>query len=276
MVNQFEVKGFMFDSAPSPKGYEQSVVTFIDILGFSDVVREHDATEINVMLDLISETAAAQNNWGGRTEILSFSDSVIRAKGCGKSVFSAALSEIIEIANAQCELALKGILIRGGMTTGNVSVSEGRVFGPGFIRAYELEAHFAGSPRIVIDTALIPELRQQRSTANREYQEEIKRIREWMIQGDDGLWFVDYLRSEYMREAPIRHAHMMKAHREMIIKKAKDIDPISRLVPKFLWLARYHNRVATKLHPSDGSIPLGRKDIPIFDQLLLPKRRAAS
>lgn len=265
----------MVESPSKPSDYKRSVVTFIDILGFSDVVRDRSATEINDMLDLLSEAAATQPLFGD-TEVLSFSDSVIRTRRCGEAVLSAVVIEIRELAVAQCDLALEGVLIRGGMTTGDVSVSDGRVFGPGFIRAYELETRFAGSPRIVIDTALIPELRKQRTTANPDYQHDIQLVRQWMTQGDDGLWFVDYLRNARAAGAPDYHLPMMKRHRTMIIEQARGLDLSSALVPKFLWLAQYHNRVATKMHPDNESIRLGRKDIPIFDQLLLPKRRRKS
>jgi len=252
--------------------YTPSIVTFIDILGFRHIVSSCGPEEIDDMLNDITETAAATDFWAP-TDVLSFSDSVVRSRRYESGIYPAALCEITELAYAQFELARKGILIRGGMTVGDVRVSEGRIFGPGFVRAYDLESRFAGSPRIVVDPVLIRELRRQRTTADVELRKEIRRVREWIVQGDDGLWFVDYLRSQYMAEAPVGHAYMMRAHRDMIIGRARDMDPVSPLVPKYLWLSRYHNSAASKLHPDMEEIRIRRRDIPIFDELLLPRRR---
>lgn len=260
-----------FDESKAMDSYESHVVTFVDILGFRDVVRDRSAKEINDMLNAITENAAG-SSWPNNVEVLSFSDSVVRAVAYSDNPYRVAFCEIAELAYAQVELALKGILIRGGMTAGEVCVSESRIFGPAFVRAYELETRFAVAPRIVIDTTLIREIRRKRIITDPTYKEEIRKLRPWIIQGDDGLWFVNYLRAQFTPEAPLGHALLMRAHRDMIVERARHLDAASVLVPKYLWLARYHNRVADEMHPGQDDIKVGRSDIPIFDQLLLPKR----
>jgi len=53
----------------------------------------------------------------------------------------------------------KGILLRGGLTIGNIIHDDkGTVFGQGLIDAYKLESHSAKFPRIILSDKLIKEL----------------------------------------------------------------------------------------------------------------------
>ena len=57
---------------------------------------------------------------------------------------------------------IEGVLIRGGMCIGEMLVAdEGIVFGPGLVKAYDLESKYAVHPRIVIDRDLINDAEQQ-------------------------------------------------------------------------------------------------------------------
>jgi hypothetical protein len=62
---------------------------------------------------------------------------------------------LLEIAYAQLTLVLAGFPIRGGLTFGNLHMSERLVFGPSFLRAYEIEREQAKFPRIVVSEDVI-------------------------------------------------------------------------------------------------------------------------
>jgi hypothetical protein len=47
------------------------------------------------------------------------------------------------------------VLIRGGITFGEVSARVGRAFGPAFVDAYGLESRFAHFPRIVVSPSAL-------------------------------------------------------------------------------------------------------------------------
>lgn len=106
--------------------YQLAVVTFLDIMGFSTIVRDRTAAEIDRMLDAVSSAAAKSDVIVGagdnKTDILSFSDSVIRARPYGGGIRESTLiHELEDLAAAQWQLTAEGILIRGGMTTGPMS-----------------------------------------------------------------------------------------------------------------------------------------------------------
>jgi hypothetical protein len=102
---------------------------------------------------------------------------------------------LIDLVHAQTELAGRGILVRGGMTVGNIYAAADLAYGPAFVRAYDLESKLANYPRIVLDPSLIKALRDDKRIRSAQHSpdEEIAYIRSLIRQGDDGLWFVDYL-----------------------------------------------------------------------------------
>lgn len=259
--------------------YEQSVVTFLDILGFADVVRKRSPTEIGDMLDWIDETAASKDlvgyEGGPPAHVVSFSDSVIRARRYGGEVRqNTLLIEIDELAVSQWLLMQRGIWMRGGMTSGGIHITDSRAFGPAFVRAYELERAFANVPRIVIDPPLLKELRSNKMlrAPGRSTRGEISATRKYLRQGDDGLWYVDYLVSLSRLIADSdEHIDGMWKHREKILESAAHVNEDSRYLPKYLWLARYHNTVSRELYRGIKGLRIGRNDMPLFDELLLPK-----
>jgi hypothetical protein len=58
----------------------------------------------------------------------------------------------------QLSSAIKGYLLRGGVTIGDVIHDDEVVFGPGLNRAYYLESKVAKMPRFVLDNEVINEL----------------------------------------------------------------------------------------------------------------------
>lgn len=117
--------------------YKRSVVTFLDVLGFRHIVESEKTPKITTMLDHLTQMAAEPVGPAGEdTEVLSFSDSVVRVRPVeSSSVYDALLYEVQDIAAAQWSLLEAGMLIRGGVTVGDVATGPGRVFGPAFIRA---------------------------------------------------------------------------------------------------------------------------------------------
>jgi hypothetical protein len=61
----------------------------------------------------------------------------------------------MDLVHLQGELINNSICIRGGVTLGEVHFDQNTLFGPGVVRAYELESNYANFPRIVVDPVLI-------------------------------------------------------------------------------------------------------------------------
>ncbi len=258
--------------------YRNSIVTFLDILGFSNIVTSRGADEITQMLDAIEQTAAAPTGDGSdKTDILSFSDSVVRVRPAKKEESAQALlDEIKELAKAQWDLMSLGILIRGGTTIGEAATSPGRAFGPGFIRAYGLESKLAGVPRIVIDPAIITTIRAHFGSAQTitERRRLISSFKEHLKLGGDGIWFVDYIHSvRRTGMSKTQHRSSLATFRDVIIKGANSHKPNSLVLAKYLWLIRYFNSSAKRLHADKPDLVIRRTDVPIADELLLPRIR---
>jgi hypothetical protein len=256
--------------------YRKSVVSFLDVLGFRRIVEDEEAPAIANILDLLTQTAAEPVGPDGEdTETLSFSDSIVRVRPVKpSSVFDALLHEVQNIAAAQWSLFEAGILIRGGVTVGDVATSPGRVFGRGFVRAYDLESSLAGGPRVVIDPAVVKEIRDHlRSVATTSTRrDQIEELREHLRLGDDGLWFVDYLASMHKIIADQEYIlSAIKRQRSLIIEKANGSGDQSKELPKYLWLVRYHNKSVKRLFPKLKSLKITRTDVPASDELLRPR-----
>jgi hypothetical protein len=141
--------------------YRDAVVTFIDILGFKDMISNLNENTINDILQLFhlqynQDSLSDQSDWGKTytTEIHFFSDSVVRVKYTDEDeeFLNAVTDEIISLAVMQLELLKHDILIRGGCTRGMVysNLSSNVLFGPALMEAYNIEKDLSVYPRIVI------------------------------------------------------------------------------------------------------------------------------
>ncbi len=154
---------------------ERAVVTFIDILGFKNLVENKSENEMSEILSLFhkyntenpldkytSDNCISTEKLALNIKTIFFSDSVVRiryASDWEKGVLSDGHymcmleKELLVLADIQSDLLKKGILIRGGTTIGDILYDEGtnQLFGKAMNRAYELESNIANYPRIVID-----------------------------------------------------------------------------------------------------------------------------
>ena len=252
--------------------YRKQVVTFLDIMGFREIVKAKDAEAITGMLDLIQAKAAVPAAvTGDVTTIISFSDSVIRARPCARDNVAALAHEVGELATAQWDLMENAILVRGGITIGQVLMTTGRAFGPAFVRAYELESGWARSPRVVLDPTAVRVIREQATGVGTGPRRAlIRMVRQNLKLDQDGLWFVDYIAAAHRRLGAADHLVAMRRHRDMIIQTANEQKPESSVWAKYLWLIRYFNDAAKSLHKDEAGLKIRRTDVPMSDDLLIP------
>jgi hypothetical protein len=251
--------------APTPlrdlgEDYIDAFVTFIDILGFSNLVATNTSNEVRKQLlatkffhsvpQLIEKSNLSELFTPISTQ---FSDSIIRIQPVPandedsddrKSDYF--LNELSSLLLAQGNLACNGVFVRGGMTFGKVSVSKSGVFGPAFIRAYKIESTLALYPRIVIDQKLIGNSRDPlRQIAWED-------LSQYVHQDSDGQWFIQYL--SHLCEASETEGHspleVLKAHRDKVQKNLRLAQKEGReeVAAKYSWVANYHNRLITNVY----------------------------
>ena len=122
----------------------------------------------------------------------------------------------------------------------------GNVFGPGFVRAYELESVYANYPRIVLDPVLIQQLRQDKRLASNHntLADEFAYVSKNVRRENDGIYFIDYLRSFQTEiDEPEYIPVFLRNHKEIILKNAGGAAQLNPVSAKYLWLASYHNSV---------------------------------
>ena len=164
--------------------YENRLIAFIDILGFSEIVKqsENDSKKIELIYSILDylKNWETSESWDlklveieedaqrkgvkyfdirEKTNCTSFSDSIVISVKVDNNVNEMTSTLIANIAYIGAILLEEGVLLRGGLTIGNIVHNEnGTVFGQGLIDAYELERNCAKFPRIVFSDKIIKHL----------------------------------------------------------------------------------------------------------------------
>jgi hypothetical protein len=246
--------------------YVTAFVTFLDILGFRKMVERRGAQEINTALDGLAVFSALPQK---RREIyaqerhlamvLQFSDSIIRVQPVDLtndevSALDFFHGEITSLLLAQGNLACNGILVRGGMTFGEVCVQGNRVFGPAFNDAYKIESQLALYPRVAVDDRLVrysDDNPLAESVTYDEWGEAYSELLDYLFRAEDGLYSLHYL--PHLMEAEradksITQRDVIAAHKACIEKQlSSDACKDAGVRSKLKWLGSYHNRVARRL-----------------------------
>ena len=161
--------------------YEERIVVFIDILGFKDLVEKGKFEDVNSVYDEFLKMVKKMNERINSNiffqklaakietkeklvfkeredEIVFFSDCVVWSYPTGdlsKLPFILVLINVIGGFHILFNILFgKGILIRGGLSIGNIYQKGNKLFGDGLIKAYLMEQK-AKYPRIAIDKDIV-------------------------------------------------------------------------------------------------------------------------
>lgn len=228
--------------------YEKYLVTFLDILGFRELIRTRSAEEVDQIIKLTRRHAAdekgEQQELGLRT--VAFSDSVIRMRKASET--SGLHFELMDLLHAQAGLLSFGVLVRGGIALGEVFQEGDRIFGPGFVEAYELESKVAVYPRIVVAPKVLDALVRGSLPMDHALEDELGYVMETLAVGDDGIYSIDYLRAfKWELDEPEDYPDYLATHRKVVADLGTAIrggpGAPSSLELKANWLAGYHNAV---------------------------------
>lgn len=205
-----------------PLELQSHFVAFIDILGFSEMVRldcESSASPKHLQVLYESHVKAsslfAQDLDAG---LIQFSNSIVFSKPFNLDALPGFLKSI---GDWQQSLIFNGLLCRGGVAFGKHFVKDKFLFSKAMIDAYRLESAKARFPRIVVSEDLLQLASSVISI------DELCLRRE-----DDGAVFVDFLRTDSAETK----AKLIASVSELLA----DIEKASSAVQeKLRWLARY-------------------------------------
>lgn len=129
-----------------------------------------------------------------------------------------------------------GLLIRGGLTVGELYHDENIVYGPAMIRAYEMENKMAIYPRIIVDMKAFAQY------CSNYIDDSVKtsKILSLIECDQDGMLFIDMLRQStgFYLEG---YYHWLVDIRSIVVEGLKN-DDLSVLM-KYRWFKNYFNAV---------------------------------
>jgi hypothetical protein len=230
--------------------YDTSLITFFDILGFKEIVKNGTPDHVAEILDFLRRLAKddVEDDVRFSPNVVIFSDSVVRTRRVKDQPkrLGILFLEILSLLTAQMELANRGVLVRGAMTIGEVVSSPGRVFGPGLIEAYELESQIAQYPRIMISPKVLQALDESEDLISdiNALQKEKEYIKGLLRFDNDGIWFIDYLgKCESEVDSPEDYITLLRKNKTLISKYLKSSKLAPSVKQKYAWYAMYHNSV---------------------------------
>jgi hypothetical protein len=183
--------------------YEDRLIIYLDILGFSSFVNYTTLTKLNTlekikkidmflsMLKKFFYIDKKNINVSSTRQVTSFSDLIVISINLKEiDNLDYEISEVFYLLlNSLCQ----GFLLRGAIVYGKLIHTYDSIFGTGLIDAYNKERTIAKYPRVIIDDVIISDLHDLQ---NREKYGDIKRDTDDFISRDsDGLYFIDIFKS---------------------------------------------------------------------------------
>lgn len=235
-------------------GYRDSVVSFVDVLGFRDLLNSQpDPAVISRIIRKVRDALAPDRPTRSNDPLgknvskafgFSLSDAVVRIRPYDTKFRDGALFwELLALMHAQGQLLAEGIVIRGAVTVGKAYAhrTDDLAFGPAVAEAYEWESARAVYPRIVLtENAMKAYRSDERLRASSEGNETISLL----SQGDDGLYYIDYLRKlEGEYDHPGGYYELLQKHKKVIDEGMEKAAVGSTVRQKYQWMAIQHKKV---------------------------------
>ena len=194
--------------------YKVALVTYRDILGFKELVNTQTAGEISRIIRVFKEETQPDQfklKLAGfqKEDFANFSDLMIISiplRNPNAFPQGKLFSHLLHLARAQAILICgHRIVVRGGVTVGNMVRSRGQLYGPGIVRAYELESEVANSPRIVVGQEVLKELRMNPGLWVHDRKTDEQSVRDLLCRDADGHYFVELFAYNIRRAGRSRH-----------------------------------------------------------------------
>jgi hypothetical protein len=249
--------------------YQQRLVAFIDILGFKQLILESrkDSTKINLLYDVLRylKTWETPKEWNinpiaveedaqqkgieqfrieDSTRCTCFSDSIVISVLLNNNKLNEIASTLIaNLALIGTKLIKAGILLRGGMTVGDlIHTEDGIILGQALIDAYELEQQSAKYPRIVLSDILLKELNYPLASKRHRYP-----YHQYLDRFDDGCVGFHQMIFYQVLQSELATAYMLENDLDIVRKRIIEGLDSSFQKPdvfgKYKWLAAKYNEL---------------------------------
>lgn len=215
-------------------GYQIRVTAFLDLMGFSDFVRQssRNGDLVGILETLLTELKSFGVNSQDKklgigawtTETTSFSDCIV----ISEHLPACDIRHFLErIGRFQRIMVYRKLPVRGAITVGKLLHQENLVFGPALVRAYELESRVAKYPRVIIDDSIIEAIMRH------------ERAEEVLRTDEDQRHFVDFLSTEIESHFVLDFNMVEIGYRSIFEMHEKNKENHS-VAPKLHWLGKYY------------------------------------
>lgn len=246
-------------SGPPTRSYQERYVAFLDILGFSSLVKKtvSDRTYFDVVINafeplkLQREFKMGEGIYRGyedpvKSRFYMFSDCICHTVDPTPQ----GLIELIETVSGLCSsLIYTGVLVRGAIVLGRVYEEGQVIFGPGLIDAYENESKAAKYPRVLVTDDIYERSRSIEYVVGGRAP---MRLEERIRRDFDGLYHVNWLchfhriyepgAKGFRTDCPLDYGRIKEVVEYWLLESKERID----LQSKLRWFSGYFNEVLAK------------------------------
>ncbi|PTU27719.1 hypothetical protein [Stenotrophobium rhamnosiphilum] len=229
--------------------HRKSYCAFLDVLGFSDRIKENakSVANANALLQTFHDILTTQlksleeeTTWS-KLYLKSFTDNVILAHPQFSHDLESEFGFIIDsLISFQLQMVLNGFFIRGGLTVGELYMDANVVFGQALIDAHDLESKVADTPTVVLSNDVMSLVNSHLDYYSSKAHAPQNRH---VLVNSDGRYFINYLSGSilgsYDREEV--HWHSLEQHKERIEENLQKYKIFPKVFAKYAWSAAYHN-----------------------------------
>lgn len=253
--------------------YQNRVVFFFDILGFRDLIdKEYQndkekSEKVYEAFEFINKFYQDEipDEFNPTKQITFFSDSVVISFVADEQ--EAIFSTIATLQILLLNLALRGIVMRGGISEGPLFHDSKYLFGPAFIAAYDLESKIAKFPRIICDTSLI--LLSQKGKPLEWAKQDLEIFTHIIRQDTDEFWYIDYIENiESLFDSGYEQIDYLLVLCKLITDNLSQITD-EKILAKYIWMKEKYNVTADKIL---NNINLRDQDIDLYNYCQQLKR----
>lgn len=265
--------------------YEDSIVAFVDLLGFSNKIEKlnkKDSIKEIENLETMMENIFNQS-YPSKVKANYFSDCICLSEELPKENSENYLDTIfyflLGLIHIQGELLFQGVLVRGGVSIDRHYSSDRLIFSKGLLKSYFIESKKASNPVIMLDESIYDKLVEFHNKnpggyfSKSHYLSKVNSLLSLSIELPEGDHVLNYLSFWRELDDPSYIIPFFKKHKTLIEKSAIKFKNDKAILLKYKWMASYHNYYllkAYKLHKK------GQKDLiidtdKIFGCFSLPK-----
>ena len=234
-----------FDSGGEPRLWPCAVL-FLDLLSVSALAEgERGNDELRRFRRALRRTFDTMLQADSPWPAAAFSDSIVVAAplDTADSVDPAEETAIggllTQAAYLQLGLLSEGLVARGGLAVGELHLSDGLLFGPALVWAYELESKVAVNPRVVVAADLEPYIARALDYYADPKMDAPQNFE--LLRDADGRLFVDYLGLLFDEiDDPVSG---LLEHRDLVLSALEDTRAQPGVFSKYRWMADYHDAV---------------------------------